>query len=673
MKNKDICHSNEPHGSCGCGDGHSGEPHSSCGCGCDHEHDKAHTVREIALLSTAFAIWLAAVAIEHFTKLQPVYSLALYVISYIVAGYQIVFYALRNLFSLKILDENFLMTIASIGAFVIGEYPEAAAVMIFYRVGELLQGYAVSRSKKSITELMDISADHAIVLKDNVELRLAPEDVQPGDIMIVRAGEKIALDGEIIFGRADLDTKAVTGESLPRIAEVGHTVLSGFVNLSGLLHVRATKTVNDSTAARIMQLTEVAARHKAKVERFISRFAAYYTPAIIIAALLIFLIPSILSGFSDYSRWLYRALSFVVISCPCALVISIPLTFFVGIGGASRMGILIKGADFIDLASKADTVVFDKTGTLTCGSFKIQEIKADGISDSQLKLLLASIERYSKHPIAQAVTTALSDSIPADSLLEIRELQEPAGRGIIAIPDPDSLSRLLPQRLAGSKKIFIGNEHLLSENGIQAAAVSGQGTVVHVAAEAGYLGYVLLSDEIRAEAAAAVSELKALGISRQLILTGDDRTSAASVAAALGLDFYAELLPGEKLERLDKLMKDSRHSTIYVGDGLNDAPVLKAADVGIAMGGIATAAAVEASDVVLMTDNLSGVSRLLALSKKTMRIVKENIVMVLFIKLLVLALAAVGLTGIWAAIFADVGVAVLAVLNAGRAVSLRKQ
>ena len=624
--------------------------HHDDGCGCGHNHGAEAEVKDVVGLILAISIWVLAIILDKFTGLDEKYSVLMYIAAYMVSGYKVVWQALKNIVKGQVFDENFLMTIASIGAFFIGEYPEASAVMLFYNLGELIQDYAVRRSKKSISDLMDVRAEYAVVLRNGKEVKVDPSTVEVGETIIVKAGERVAIDGEIVEGLADIDTRALTGETIPRVVEKGNAVLAGTVDISGVLYIRTTKTAQDSTIAKILKLTDMATTKKAKSEKFISKFAKYYTPIVVGLALLIFLVPSGISGFAEYKTWLYRALTFLVTSCPCALVISIPLSFFAGIGGASKMGILVKGANYIDSASKADTVVLDKTGTLTKGSFTVKKIESEHMSEDEFKNLIVSVEAYSKHPIASTIQNTMKTK---ESLLLVKNVTEKAGRGLKALVD--------------NKEVLVGNELLMKDYGIQAKDCEDYGTMVHVSVDGRYEGYVLLSDTLKEDAISAVEELYTMGVNHVVMLTGDEPRAAKQIAEELKLtDYKAGVLPDEKLHYVKELMEKNHKPVVFVGDGLNDAPVLALSDVGIAMGQIGTDAAIEAADVVLMNDNISGVGKFIKHSVRTMRIVRENIALVLLIKLAVLVLAGLGLVGMWAAIFADVGVAVLAVINSVR-------
>ena len=582
-------------------------------------------------------------------------NISLYVISYIIVGFEIIRKALRNITRGKVFDENFLMTVATIGAFGIGEYPEAVAVMLFYQVGELFQSYAVDKSRKSISSLMDIRPDFANV-EGKVE-KVDPDDVEIGDIIIIKPGEKVPLDGVILEGKSSLDTKALTGESLPKDVTEGEEILSGCINLNGVLRVEVTKEYGQSTVSKILDLVENASSKKSKSENFITKFARYYTPIVVIIALFLALFPPLVIDRATFSDWIYRALSFLVVSCPCALVISIPLSFFGGIGGASKMGILIKGSNYLEAISKAEIVVFDKTGTLTEGNFEVQKIMPVNITEEELLKTVAYAENYSNHPISLSVKNAYSRKI---NEVDIQSTQELSGMGIVAkIWDRD---------------IIVGNEKLMKEKEIEFLKTDDVGTVLYVAIDNKYVGYILISDKIKDDAKKAIEELKKNNVKETVMLTGDKKSVGEDVAQKLGLDkVYTELLPDGKVKKVEKLLKEKSENgkLVFVGDGINDAPVLALADIGVAMGGLGSDAAIEAADVVIMTDEPSKIVNTIKLSKKTMRIVKENIVFAILVKVLILMLSAIGFSTMWEAVFADVGVSVIAIINALRVLRIK--
>ncbi len=583
----------------------------------------------------------------------------LFIISYLVVGFEILKKAVRNIFRGKVFDENFLMAVATIGAFAIGEFPEAVAVMLFYQVGELFQSYAVDKSRKSIASLMDIRPDYANIEKDGKVEKVDPDEVKIGDIIIVKTGEKIPLDGVVIDGTSSLDTMALTGESVPRVVKTEDEVLSGCINKDGLLKIRVTKEFGESTVSRILDLVENASSKKSKSENFITKFAKYYTPTVvIIAVLLAFIPPIILKDFSTFSVWLYRALSFLVVSCPCALVISIPLSFFGGIGGASKMGILIKGSNYLEALANTETVVFDKTGTLTEGIFEVQDIYAEGIEKDELLRIVAHAENYSNHPIAKSVKKAYNKEI--DEKI-IKNPQELSGKGIWAKID--------------EKDILVGNEKLMLEEKIDFKKCDEVGTILYVAIDKKYVGYVLIADKIKQDSPKTIRELKAMNIKKTVMLTGDKKEVGEYVAKKLNMDkVYTELLPDGKVEKVEELLKQKSENgkLVFVGDGINDAPVLTISDIGVAMGGLGSDAAIEAADIVIMTDETSKISKAINLSKKTMRIVRENIIFAIFVKIAVLVLTAFGASTMWEAVFADVGVSVIAIINALRMLNIKK-
>ncbi len=583
----------------------------------------------------------------------------LFIISYLVVGFEILKKAVRNIFRGKVFDENFLMTVATIGAFAIGEFPEAVAVMLFYQVGELFQSYAVDKSRKSIASLMDIRPDYANIEKDGKVEKVDPDEVKIGDIIIVKTGEKIPLDGVVVEGTSSLDTMALTGESVPRVVKTEDEVLSGCINKDGLLKIRVTKEFGESTVSKILDLVENASSKKSKSENFITKFAKYYTPTVvIIAVLLAFIPPIILKDFSTFSVWLYRALSFLVVSCPCALVISIPLSFFGGIGGASKMGILIKGSNYLEALANTETVVFDKTGTLTEGIFEVQDIYAKGIEKDELLRIVAHAENYSNHPIAKSVKKAYNKEINENI---IKNPQELSGKGIWAKID--------------EKDILVGNEKLMTEEKIDFKKCDEVGTILYVAIDKKYVGYVLIADKIKQDSPKTIRELKAMNIKETVMLTGDKKEVGEYVAKKLNMDkVYTELLPDGKVEKVEELLKQKseKGKLVFVGDGINDAPVLTIADIGVAMGGLGSDAAIEAADIVIMTDETSKISKAINLSKKTMRIVRENIIFAIFVKIAVLVLTAFGASTMWEAVFADVGVSVVAIINALRMLNIKK-
>ncbi|NBI89663.1 cadmium-translocating P-type ATPase [Lachnospiraceae bacterium] len=615
--------------------------------------------KRIKRVGAGAVIYLAAVVFSRFVTVIPAAffgisaALPIFLAAYIVIGGDVVRKAVKNIGQGQIFDENFLMMVATVGAFVVGEYAEAVAVMLFYQVGECFQSYAVNKSRKSIADLMDIRPDYANVIRDGETVEVGPEEVSIGEVILIKPGERIPLDGMVVKGASSLDTMALTGESLPRDVAEGENVISGCVNLSGVLEVKVSKNFGESTVAKILDLVENAGNKKSEAEHFITKFARYYTPIVVGLALLLALIPPLVTG-GGWADWIYRALSFLVISCPCALVISIPLSFFGGLGGASREGILIKGSNYLEALADGEIIVMDKTGTLTKGTFVVKKLTpAEGISESVLLETAAYAESFSNHPISKSLMQAYGKEVDGTRL---KDVEEEAGHGICAVLD--------------GKRILAGNSRLMEGNGIKAAETEEIGTIVHVAKEKEYLGYIVIADVVKEDASAAVAGLKSAGIKRIAMLTGDRKKTAESIARELGIkEVYAELLPGDKVDRVEEMLaaKSEKGKLIFVGDGINDAPVLARADIGIAMGGLGSDAAIEAADVVIMTDEPSKISKAMQISRKTLTIVKQNIVFAIGIKVLVLLLAAVGMASMWAAVFADVGVAVIAILNAMRA------
>ena len=584
-------------------------------------------------------------------------ELGVYLVCYAVIGWDIVWKAITNILHGQVFDENFLMTIATVGALILGEHSEGVAVMLFYQVGEWFQSYAVSKSRRSITSLMDIRPDYANIEKDGKLIQVDPEDVKIGDTIIVKPGERVPLDGKIIKGSSTLDTSALTGESMPREVESGMEVISGCINQTGILAIQTTKAFGESTVAKILDLVENASDKKGKMENFITRFARYYTPVVVFAALALAILPPLVTG-QAFSIWIYRALTFLVISCPCALVISIPLSFFGGIGGASKIGVLVKGSNYLEALAYTETVVFDKTGTLTKGSFAVTEIHANGMEDEELLELAAYAEDYSNHPISLSIQKAYGKKIDNSRITDVQEI---AGHGVQAVID--------------GMTVLAGNAKLMEREHISYTAPNAIGTVVYVAFDGRYAGCIVIADEVKADAPAAIKELKAAGIRRTVMLTGDADAVGQDVARRLGLDrAYTELLPADKVDRVEELLaqKSDKGMLAFVGDGINDAPVLARADVGIAMGALGSDAAIEAADVVLMTDEPSKIAAIMQIARKTIRISNENIVFALGVKFLVLILGALGRANMWAAVFADVGVSVIAILNAIRAMRVKR-
>lgn len=612
----------------------------------------------VARIAVSAVLLIAAVLVPY----QGLWRFALFLPAYFVIGWDVLWRAVRNIAHGQVFDENFLMALATVGAFCTGffgqgEYPEAVFVMLFYQVGELFQSYAVGKSRKSIASLMDIRPDYANVERDGRLLQVDPEEVAVGDTITVKAGEKIPLDGLVLEGSSLVNTSALTGESVPRQVRPGDSVISGCVNQNGLLRVQVTKAFGESTVQKILDLVENASSKKAKAENFITKFARYYTPVVVFCALALAVVPPLFVG--NWTGWVQKALIFLVVSCPCALVISVPLSFFGGIGGASRQGILVKGGNYLEVLADTELVVFDKTGTLTKGVFQVTAIHPEGVSQQELLELAALAESYSDHPISRSLKEAWGKALDTARVGQVEEL---SGRGVRAQVD--------------GKEVWAGNGKLMEEIGL-AYRPSGQvGTVVHVAAEGRYLGYILIADEVKPDAKEAIAALKAQGVKKTVLLTGDAKDVGEAVAQELGLDeAYTQLLPGDKVERVEALLQETspKGKLAFVGDGINDAPVLSRADIGIAMGALGSDAAIEAADLVLMDDKPSKIAKAMEISKRTLRIVRQNIVFALAVKLLVLMLTPFGLANLWEAVFADVGVMVLAILNASRALQVGRK
>ena len=583
----------------------------------------------------------------------------IYIIAYVIVGFEIVKKAIKNIIRGKLFDENFLMTIATLGAFGIGEFPEAVAVMLFYQIGESFQDYAVDKSRKSITSLINIRPDYANVERNGKLLKVNPDDVKIGEVVVIKPGEKIPLDGNIIEGRSSIDTKALTGESLPKDVVEGEDVLSGCINLNSVIKVKVTKEYGESTVSKILDLVENASSKKSKSENFITKFAQYYTPIVVIVAVFLVVLPTLIIKDAVFSDWLYRALSFLVVSCPCALVISIPLSFFGGIGGASKMGVLIKGSNYLEAIANTEIVVFDKTGTLTEGVFEVQQVNAIGISEEELLKLTAYSENYSNHPIAASIKKAYNKEIDEKQIIKTQEL---SGLGIAA--------------KIGKQDVLVGNEKLMDEKQIKFTKCNDIGTTLYVAIDKKYVGCIVIADKIKDDAIKTIKELKKNNIKKIAMLTGDKKEVGEYVAGMLGIEkVYTELLPDGKVEKVEELMreKSEKGKLVFVGDGINDAPVLAVSDIGIAMGGLGSDAAIEVADVVFMTDEPSKIVDTIYLSKKTMRIVKENIIFAIMVKMLVLVLSALGISTMWEAVFADVGVSVIAIINALRVLRIKNK
>ncbi len=626
----------------------------------------------------ALALFFTVMALDELGVLAGIFgepgalyaSFALYLIPYLIAGHDVLLKAWRNIRRGEAFDESFLMAVATIGAFAMIFFPETephmaegAAVMLFYQVGELFQSYAVGKSRKSIAAMMDIAPDYANIERNGELVEVDPDEVQVGDIIVVKPGERVPIDGVVVDGTSQLATAALTGESVPRHIEVGGEVISGCINMTGVLRIRTTKLFGTSTVSRILELVENASEKKARTENFITRFARVYTPIVTLAAVAIAVVPPLL-GMGAWAGWILRGLTFLVVSCPCALVISVPLSFFGGIGGASRLGILVKGSNYLEALAQVDTVVFDKTGTLTSGTFGVVGVRpADAIDSDQLLAVAAHAEAFSDHPIALSVKKAYLGEAPADSeriidQARIEGAAEESGHGVKATVDGHA--------------VLVGNDKLMSAHGISCPDCELTGTILHVAIDGAYAGHIVIADTVKDDAAQAIADLHAAGVERCIMLTGDREEVARSVASDLGLDeYHAQLLPGDKVEQVERILDSARGNLAFVGDGINDAPVLTRADVGIAMGAMGSDAAIEAADIVLMDDKPSNIARAIRVARKTMRIVHQNIVFAIGVKLLILALAAVGIANMWLAVFGDVGVAVIAILNAMRAMNVK--
>ena len=612
------------------------------------------------ILVTA-VLFVALLVLEHVGILeqitQPVLIFIIYLVPYLLIGYDIIFKAFRNISHGQVFDENFLMMIATFGAFGVREYSEGVAVMLFYQIGELFQGYAVGKSRQSIADMMDICPEYANVEEDGKLVQVDPDDVEIGTVIVVKPGERIPLDGIVVEGESMVDTAALTGESVPRRVAEGDEIISGCVNGSGTLKVKVIKAFEDSTVSKILELVENASSKKARVENFITRFAKYYTPVVTIGAVILAILPPIILG-GGWAEWIQRACIFLVISCPCALVISVPLGFFGGIGASSNLGVLVKGSNYLEALANTETVVFDKTGTLTEGIFEVQDIYAEGIEKDELLRIVAHAENYSNHPIAKSVKKAYNKEIDENI---IKNPQELSGKGIWARID--------------EKDILVGNEKLMLEEKIDFKKCDEVGTILYVAIDKKYVGYVLIADKIKQDSSKTIRELKAMNIKETVMLTGDKKEVGEYVAKKLNMDkVYTELLPDGKVEKVEELLKQKseKGKLVFVGDGINDAPVLTISDIGVAMGGLGSDAAIEAADIVIMTDETSKISKAINLSKKTMRIVRENIIFAIFVKIAVLVLTAFGASTMWEAVFADVGVSVIAIINALRMLNIKK-
>lgn len=616
----------------------------------DHDHEEKKNIRQIVFFGISLVLFSLALILN-----APFWvEFTLYLISYLFVGLGVVIKAVKNIVRGKVFDENFLMALATIGAFSIKEFGEGVAVMLFYQIGEFFQDYAVNRSRKSITALMDIRPDFANLKTENKTIKVSPEEVEIGDIIIVKPGEKIPLDGTVIDGKALVDTSALTGESVPREVEAGKEVLAGCINTSGVLTIEVTKEFSETTVSKILDMVQNASSRKAPTENFITKFAKYYTPIVVISAIILAFLPPLIIQGATFGEWIKRALVFLVVSCPCALVVSIPLGFFGGIGGASRNGILVKGSNYLEALNDVDTIIFDKTGTLTKGTFNVTEIKALGkISEDELLKIAAISESFSNHPIAISIIRAYGKEIDKDAITDYNEI---SGHGINAVIE--------------NKKVSVGNIRLMKKENIEVSQSPATGTVVYVAVDGEYAGYIVISDEIKSDSKNAISCLKEMGIKNIAMLTGDSDSVGKAIAKSIGIEkAYTELLPDQKVEKLEQIFKEktTNGKVIFVGDGINDAPVLARADVGIAMGGLGSDAAIEAADVVLMTDEPSKIASAINIAKKTRRIVMQNIIFALGVKALVLILGIFGVATMWEAVFADVGVALIAIINAMRA------
>ena len=618
----------------------------------EHNHSEGVSLRDKVTLAIGFILFAIAIFIGEEKSYVPY----IYALSYVLVGGKVVLSAIRNIFRGQVFDENFLMTVATLGAFAIGNHPEGVAVMIFYEIGELFQSYAVNRSRKSISSLMDIRADYANLIIDGKEKKVDPSEIKIDDIIVIKPGERVPLDGVVIEGNTSLDTSALTGESLPRNIELNDEILAGVINLTGVIRVKVTKEFGESTVSRILELVQNASSKKAQTEKFITKFARYYTPVVVLSAVALAIIPPLVVEGALFSDWVYRALIFLVVSCPCALVVSIPLGLFAGIGGASKNGVLIKGGNYLEALKDVETVVFDKTGTLTKGVFKVVKINTNNIEEAELLRIAATGESFSNHPIAQSILKAYGKEVDKSIISNYEEI---SGNGIKVNID--------------SKDVLLGNYKLMNSNGIKYNNSEEIGTVVHVVVENEYKGNIVIADEVKEDSKEAIEMLKKIGVKKCVMLTGDNKKVAEKIAEELGLDeVYAELLPTDKVAMVEKLLKEKseKGKLAFVGDGINDAPVLARADVGVAMGGIGSDAAIEAADVVLMRDNPSSLVDAIEIGRKTNRILWQNIIFSLGVKIAVLIPAAIGIANMWEGVFADVGVTLIAVLNSMRA--LRK-
>ena len=624
----------------------------SCNCN-SHDHGHEHEESNKLTLIVGTVAFIAGLVLKD----KDLWGLALFIISYILIGGSVVISALKNIIKGRVFDENFLMTVATIGAFAIGEYPEAVAVMLFYQIGELFQGYAVNKSRKSISSLMNIRADYANLLVNNIEKKVSPEEVYINDIIVIKPGERVPLDGILVDGSTTVDTSALTGESVPRNIKVNEEILSGCINLSGVIKVKVTKVFGQSTVSRILELVENANSKKAPTEKFITKFSRVYTPIVVLLAVVVAIVPPLVIDGANFSEWIYRALVFLVVSCPCALVVSVPLAIFAGIGAASKKGVLIKGGNYLEALKDVDTIVFDKTGTLTEGIFAVTKVKNIDISKDELLKLAAYSESFSNHPIAKSIIESYGKDI--DKTL-IKDYKEISGHGISVKVE--------------NKNILLGNYKLMKNNKISFIEANDIGTIIHLAIDNKYCGYIVISDKVKEGAKNTISSLKSIGIKQTVMLTGDNKKVADAIADDLGLDkVYSELLPQDKVNEIEKIYegRSIKEKVAFVGDGINDAPVLARVDVGIAMGGIGSDAAIEAADVVLMKDNPESIIDSVRIAKRTNKILWQNIIFSLGIKILVLILGAFGMANIWEGVFADVGVTLIAVINSMRALKIK--
>ena len=616
--------------------------------------------KTLSRILVTFVIFAVLFILEHTGRLENVNMwilFVIYLIPYLIIGYDIILKAAKNISHGQVFDENFLMMVATIGAFGVREFSEAVAVMLFYQVGELFQSYAVGKSRQSIAAMMDICPEYANIESEGKLVQVDPDDVEVGTIIVIKPGERIPLDGVVVEGESLIDTAALTGESVPRKAAVGDEIISGCVNGNGTLKVRTTKEFDDSTVAKILELVENASSKKAKVENFITKFAKYYTPVVTIGAVILAVLPPLILG-GGWGEWIQRACIFLVISCPCALVISVPMGFFGGIGAASKVGVLVKGSNYLEAVAEMTTIVFDKTGTLTRGEFRVTEIHSEKGTEAELLELAALGEGYSNHPIANSIREAYGKELDMN---RVSDAEEVAGHGVSVAVD--------------GKRVLLGNGKLMKQQGISYTSCKSRGTVIYVAVDGSFAGSIVISDRIKEGAKEAIASMKKLGVKHCVMLTGDRKEAAEQVAEEIGIDeVHAELLPGDKVAKVEELLKkeSDKERLAFVGDGINDAPVLGRADIGIAMGSMGSDAAIEAADVVLMDDDITKIASIVKISRKTLRIVRQNIIFALAVKALVLILGAFGMANMWEAVFADVGVSVIAILNSMRALKIDK-